>query len=107
MWQLFGEVGTNHPAFKKVLHSSVPPAVQMDTYVQRLFSQLWQPDRVTEIPARSTQEYLAGWQKARESMALSMSGIHFGHYMVGTFNPDIILFNATMANLPMQMGYSP
>jgi len=27
--------------------------------------------------------------------------------MAGTFNPDIVLFNATMADLPMRMGYSP
>jgi len=27
--------------------------------------------------------------------------------MVGTFNPDIVLFNATMADIPMTMGYSP
>ncbi len=40
--------------------------------------------------------------------ASSMLGIHFGHYMVGTFHPDIVLFNAAMmADLPMKTGYSP
>jgi len=27
--------------------------------------------------------------------------------MASTFNPDIVVFNATMADLPMQTGYSP
>jgi len=27
--------------------------------------------------------------------------------MAGTFNPNILLLNATMADLPLHMGYSP
>jgi len=34
-------------------------------------------------------------------------GFHFGHYMAGTFNLDILIFNVTMAELPMKTGYLP
>jgi len=27
--------------------------------------------------------------------------------MAGTFNPDILIFNVTMANIPLKTGYSP
>jgi len=27
--------------------------------------------------------------------------------MAGTFNPDILIFNASMADIPMTTGYSP
>ncbi len=40
-------------------------------------------------------------------MSSSLSGIHFGHNMAGTFNPHIVLFNATMADLPLKTGYLP
>jgi len=60
-----------------------------------------------DIPQRSLQEYTDGWRKAQEATSSSLSGIHFGHYMAGTFNPEILIFNATMANIPLKTGYSP
>jgi len=38
---------------------------------------------------------------------LSMSQVHFGHYMAGTFNPNIAAMNATMAEMPITTGYTP
>jgi len=32
---------------------------------------------------------------------LSASGIHFRHYIAGTFNPEILVVNATLANIPL------
>jgi len=62
---------------------------------------------VADCPLRSLDDYKALLHKARESTSLSPSGIHFGHYIAGTFNPDILLLNATMANIPLNTGYSP
>jgi len=39
-------------------------------------------------------------------MALSMSQVHFGHYMAGTFNPTIAIMNAEMAEIPLSTGYA-
>jgi len=69
--------------------------------------QLKKPEQVTAILPQSLQDYTIGWRKAREAMASSLLGVHFRHYMAGTFNPNIVLFNATMADIPMTTGYSP
>jgi len=55
---------------------------------------------------RVTDEVTAGWQKAHKATSSSSSGLHFGHYMAGTFNPTIAVFNARLANLGFTMGYS-
>jgi len=33
-------------------------------------------------------------------------GIHFGHYVAGTFNPEILVVNMTLANLPLRTGFT-
>jgi len=54
---------------------------------------------------RTITDYPRGWQKAQETTSSSMSGIHFGHYIVGTFNPEILVINTTLANIPLRMGF--
>jgi len=39
-------------------------------------------------------------------MSSSASGVHFGHYIAGTFNPEILIVNANMADIPLHMGFS-
>jgi len=36
----------------------------------------------------------------------SASGIHFGHYIARTFNPEILVVNATLADIPKCMGFT-
>ncbi len=103
----FGELGTNRLEFRKVLDGKPTQHPTDDIYVTKLLKQLQRPELVKEVTPRSLHDYTTGWRKARETTASSMLGIHFGHYMAGTFNPDIVLFNATMANIPMLTGYSP
>jgi len=75
--------------------------------VVKLLHNLKRPENVPEFEPRSLEDYTSGWRKARETTSSSLSGIHFGHYMAGTFNPNIVLFNATMADIPLKTGYSP
>jgi len=49
---------------------------------------------------------MAGWRKACEATSPSPSGLHFSHYMAGTFNPTVAVFNARLANLGFTTGYS-
>jgi len=100
----FGELGTNWPEFKKVLAGKSTQNPNDNIYMTKLMQQLCQPEPLREITPRSLQDYTTGWRRAQETTASSMLGIHFGHYMAGTFNPDIVLFNATMADLPMKTG---
>jgi len=52
-------------------------------------------------------EQTSGWRKVQEMMASSMSLVHFGQYMAGTFNPDIAKLDAKMVDIPLISGYSP
>jgi len=36
----------------------------------------------------------------------SASGIHVGHYIAGMFNPEILVVNAVLANIPLCMGFT-
>jgi len=92
----FGKIGTNWPAFKKALAGKLSLEAQEDPYVNKLIHALQRPPHIMDIPQRSLQEYTDGWRKAQEATSSSLSGIHFGHYMAGTFNPEILIFNATM-----------
>jgi len=59
------------------------------------------------MPTHCLQEYQGGWHKAQEEMLSSPSGIHFSHYIAGNFNPDILVFNAKLVDIPFSTRYSP
>jgi len=65
-----------------------------------------QPLDLDEVAQCLTQHYCRGWQKACKTMGSSALGIHFGHYTAGTFNPEILIINVTMANIPLCTGFS-
>jgi len=105
MIKWFGEIGTNRPAFKQVLSGKF----NLDTdniYVRKLLQQLKKPENVLKLAPRSLQDYTNGWRKVHESTSSSLLGIHFGHYMARMFSPNIVLFNATMTDIPLKTGYS-
>jgi len=104
---LFGEAGSPSSRFKQVLAGTFQPPPVCDLFAARLLQSLYRPTQVAECPARSLHEYTTSWRKARESTSSSPLGIHFGHYIAGTFNPDILVLNAMMADIPMNTGYSP
>jgi len=61
---------------------------------------------MTNVTPHSMQAYCRSWQKAWEMTRSSASGIHFGHYIAGTFNPKILVVNATLANIPLCTGFT-
>jgi len=102
---IFGKTG-RPKAIQQVLDGSFTPPAQCDPYAVKFLSSLTHPALVTNIPSRSLEEYTGGWRKSRETMSSSASGIHFGHYIARTFNPEILLVNATLANIPLRTGFS-
>jgi len=62
--QNFGEIGTNHPAFKKVLEGKYQPSPDKNIYVRKLLQQLKQPMEVRDFPLQSLQEYMDRWRKS-------------------------------------------
>jgi len=60
-----------------------------------------------QIPPRWQEDQIRGWTKASKNTSSSMSNVHLGHYMTGTFNPRIAIINAKLADIPLDTGYSP
>jgi len=61
---------------------------------------------IEQIALLQLPQYINSWRKDWEAMSLSLSGVHFGHYIVGTQHQDIAHLNWLLARVPLQMGYS-
>jgi len=85
---LFGETGASSSHFQQVLSSSFQSPAICNPFSALLLHHLYHPALVLDLPPCSLKAYASSWQKARESTSSSPSGIHFGHYMAGTYNPD-------------------
>jgi len=81
-----------------------PPGT--DPMAAQLLKALARPPNIPKIQVWSLDKVTAGCQQAREATSSSPSGLHFGHYMAGTFNPMIAVFNARLANLGFTTGHS-
>jgi len=103
---IFTEANLMTKAFNQVLEGTFICPKGIDSMTQRLLIALKCPPNITPIQPRKLEEITEGWQKAREATLSSPSSIHFGHYMVGMFNPIIAVFNARLANLGFTTGYS-
>ncbi len=101
----FGECGKTQ-AVNQVLEGTFEPPLGCDPLAARLLLAFARPETIHEVPPRTITDYTRGWQKARETTSSSASGIHFGHYIAGTFNPEILLINATLADIPLRTGFS-
>jgi len=62
---------------------------------------------MVEVQSRMPDEYKYGWQRARESTASSLSGVHFGHYIAAIKDTITAKINRLMATIPMITGMSP
>jgi len=104
---LFGETGKGAASFNQVLAGEFTPPMACDPYAMKLLHYLYRPSSIQDIPPQTTAEYQQGWRQAHESTTSSPSGIHFGHYIAGTFNPEILLISVKLADIPLQTGFSP
>jgi len=94
-------------AFQVVLEGTFQPPEECNPYAKKLLQALQKPPGITPILQRTLTDYTNTWKKARKTTSLSMSQVHFRHYMAGMFNPNIAIMNATMADIPMLTGYTP
>jgi len=83
---IFGEAGINMEA-KHMLEGTFTVPSNCNLYAATFLSSLTHPQSITDVPAQTTTDYCKGWQRAHKTTSSSTSGIHFGHYIVGTFNP--------------------
>jgi len=92
------------PYFKKVLEGPFHPPTVCNPYAAKLLQHLYQLATLPDMPFQTALECKWGWKSAKEATSSLPSGLHFGHYIAGTFNPDILIFNAMMTNLPLRTG---
>ena len=102
--EIFGETG-NRKAITQVLDGRFQIPSDCDRYAAQFLAAIARPLRQSISP-RTPESYRQGWTKARETTSSSASGIHFGHYIAGTFNPEILLINTAMADIPLHTGFA-
>jgi len=103
--KLFTEANLLTKAFDQVLEGTFECPEGINAMTQHLLSALQCPPEIKIIQTQQLGDITAGWCKAREATSSSPSSIHFGHYMMGTFNLTIAIFNARLANLGFTTGY--
>jgi len=76
-------------------------------FAAKLLRHLYRPSHICDIKQHTIREYQQGWRKSWETTSSLPSGIHFRDYITGTFNPEILVINATLADIPLQTRFSP
>jgi len=102
---IFGECG-NPKEVAWLLAGDISLPVNINKYALKFLAELSQPPGMTDISPQSMQAYCKSWQKAQETTGSSASGIHFRHYIAGMFNPEILVVNTTLANIPLCTGFT-
>ena len=106
----FGYLGIRMDA-QAVLHGTYQPSPGTDPYVVMLLEQLQIPTQLRsspKVPSHITiEEFIQGWQKAKECTLTGSTLLHFGHFKVSVQDPIIVELKVTMAHIPYALGYSP
>jgi len=103
--ELFGEIGYRK-AITQVLEGLFQSPPDCNRYAVQFLSVVSHPPHVSDIPFHTPDSYLSGWTKSWETTSSSASGIHFGHYIAGTFNPEILVINTKVADIPLCTGFT-
>jgi len=126
---LFGRGGAQiHPStpYPTTLHTDAGPLWQMWPNKNLSAGAQWQFYAITSLQSAYSSILSSGsmssyyWRctwmdypgillwlaESMGSTGLSASGIHFGHYIAGTFNPEILVINATLANIPICTSFT-
>ena len=78
--------------------------------VKRFLSFLATPAKIrkqTNKKSFSREEFIRGWEKAKERTAAGPSKLHFGHYKVAAQSQICSWILWRMAAIPLETGYSP
>jgi len=103
--EIFSKCG-NQKATNQVLAGqfTLPPGC--NRYTTRFLVAVSCPQNVTEVIPQSLASYSQEWNKLQEATSSLASGIHFGHYMAGMFNPEILVMNVAMEDIPLHTGFT-
>jgi len=99
-----GLLKCNDKHFDDIANRNYQPPVSTAPGAQQLLLHLKQPPEVPNCDLTLMETiHCDGWQKAKEQMALSLSGAHFRHYKAGTYNELINTVHMTLLAIPMKM----
>ena len=105
---LFDPLGTS-PFAELITQGTAQLPDTTDVYTQMVIDALAKPAFVPKpiLWSFTLEDHIQGWRKVREHTSSSYSGIHFGHYMAGTYDDVIAQIDYEMAKFPFETGYSP
>jgi len=103
VYDIFGETGRAKEVTQVLEGTFTLPPVNL--YIQKFFQAVARPISVANITPQNLDSYRWEWQKVWETTGSLQSGIHFGHYIVGTFNPEILVINVTLVDIPLKAGF--
>jgi len=97
---------SNNKAITRILSGEDFLPALSDQYAAKFLAVMPGPPGLEDMTPRSNLAYGWGWQKAWETAGSLASGIHFGHYIAGTYNLEILVVNVNLANIPLRTGLS-
>jgi len=99
-------LGTHLPAFDQIADDTYITPGNTPKGAQLLFPLLKWPPEVADQPTMIlSATHKAGWLKAKEAIASSKSGAHFGHYKIGAAHDNINEMHTLMAASPLRSGF--
>ncbi len=88
---------------KEVLRCEFIPPPRFAPYVSLLLNALKMPEEILQAPPVSTvlttNDYIKGWNNAREYTLVGPSGYHFRCAIASSKHQDLADFEATMTNI--------
>jgi hypothetical protein len=88
-----------------------PPPPATDHFTQDFLKYLQRSSAVDEADLIDTsfthKDFQAYWKKAKESMSLSLSSLHFGHYKAVIDNVKVSKMHSVFIDIAVNLGYSP
>jgi hypothetical protein len=92
------------PSTLAVLEGTCAPPPGTDIYTCKLLRQLQMDPHVAVAPPMkvtfSVEQHIQGWRKAREFTATGPKCLTFSHFIAASYDPLLVLFDVTMANIP-------
>jgi len=102
-----GLLNCYNPNFNPIAAGQYQPLAGTAPSAAKLLHHLKQPNEVPDCGLHLTNTiHSEGWKKAKERMASSLSGAHFGHYKAGTFSKLINSMHTALSAIPLKTGYS-
>ncbi len=102
-----GLLNCNDEHFEAIMNGQYEPLAGTTQGARLLIQHMKWPPEVPDCNLMLTKTtHSDGWKKAKERMALSLSGAHFGHYKAGIYSKLINAVHMALSAIPLRTGFS-